>query len=352
MKIGFETIVDYLPAEVLNVREHYAYLEPAIGRLAKPAQDLIRAAAPDQVRRLRDATAAEIMAVAVAQKALDRSGLTAADIDALLITQTGGRQFMPLLGSYVHLNLGLKRDALVRNIVDDNVSVLDASYLAWNFVRGGLCKRVLVVAVAAQISGQTGFGVDLTDPLAQNYGDGAAAAIVSSENLKCEFLAYHFETFGAKPRITGTLNGNFGPVRPLVNPELAAAAGMEDKPGAYLEPEDPMFDEIARRKGFVAGSLARAATKAGLGLSDLDMIIAPHVGHIEQAWIEDLEAAGMSPERYQNLRKKYGNTAVADLLIDLAEFAEGGQMARDSVVALWAPCMGMQLAALILKWVG
>jgi len=350
MKVGFETIATYLPAEVLNVREHYSYLEPAITRMPEPEQERLRRAAPVQVRRLKDVSAAEIMAVGAARKALDNSGLTAADIDGLLITQTGGKQFMPLLGSYVHLNLGLRVDAIVRNIVDDNVSALDACYVAWNLIRSGECSRVLVVGVAAQIGGQTGFGVDLTDPLAQNYGDGAAAAVVSAQNLRCEFLAYHFETYAVKSGPGGTLTGNFGRVRPLANPDLAVKAGVEDKNGAYLVLEDPLFDQVAGRKGFITETLERALKKAGLGLPDVDLVIAPHIGYLEPGWKADLEAAGLSPDIFRNLKDKYGNMAVADVLVDLAEFGGEGQIPRDSVVALWVPCPGVQLAVLILRW--
>jgi 3-oxoacyl-[acyl-carrier-protein] synthase III len=88
-------VVKYVPAETLDVKDHYAYLEPAIAKLPRPAQERLRMAAPDQVRRLKDVSAAEIMALGAAQKALDSSGLAASDIDALLITQTGGKQFMP-----------------------------------------------------------------------------------------------------------------------------------------------------------------------------------------------------------------------------------------------------------------
>src|SRR5208282_4454692 len=141
------TVVKYVPAEALNVKTHYAYLEPAIAKLPKSAQEKLRSTVPDEVRRLKDTSAAEIMALGAAQKALDSSGLTPSDIDCLMVTQTGGKQFMPLLGSYIHLNMGLKSDAIVRNIVDDNASILDASNIAWNFVRSGLCKRVLLIAV-------------------------------------------------------------------------------------------------------------------------------------------------------------------------------------------------------------
>jgi 3-oxoacyl-[acyl-carrier-protein] synthase III len=350
MKVGFETVVEYVPAEVLHVKDHYAYLDAAIARLPKAAQEKLRSTAPDEVRRLKDASAAEIMALGAGQKALDRSGLTPSDIDCLLVTQTGGKQFMPLLGTYIHLNMGLKLDTIVRNIVDDNASILDASYVGWNFVRSGLCRRVLVIAVAAQIGGQVRFGVDLTDPLAQNFGDGAAAAIISSQNLTCEFLSYHFETYAVRPRTGGTLIANIGAVRPLMNPDLAAKAGVENKNGAYLVLEDPLFDEIAGRSSFITDSLERALKKASLELKDLDTVIAPHIGDLESTWIKDLVRAGLRAETYKNLRVKYGNTAVADVLIDLAEFGETGRLGKDSIIALWVPCVGVQLAALVLRW--
>lgn len=351
MRVGFQTVISHLPAEVLNVKDHFSYLEPAVAALPEPAQAKLSATRPDQVRRLKDVSAAEMMALAAGRKALDAAGLTPADVDGLLVAQTGGRQFMPLLGSYLHLNLSLPRDAIVRNIVDDNTSALDASYIAWSFVRSGLCDHVLVITVAAQIGGETSFGVDLTDPLAQNYGDGAAAAVVSSQDLKCEFLSYHFETYAVRPRLGGTLIANLGEVRPPANPDLAVAAGMENKRGAYLLIDDPSFDEIAGRKGFITETLARATGKAGMTLSDIDAVITPHVGHLEAGWKEDLQAAGVRADAFRNLRAKYGNLAVADLLVDLAELGEEGWIAKDSVVALWAPCIGVQLAALILRWV-
>ena len=38
--------------------------------------------------------------------------------------------------------------------------------------------------------------IDLTDPFNAVLGDGANAAIVSSQNMKCEFLSYYSRTFG------------------------------------------------------------------------------------------------------------------------------------------------------------
>ncbi len=52
----------------------------------------------------------------------------------------------------------------------------------------------------------------------------------------------------------------------------------------------------------------------------------------------------------RSLRGKYGNMAVADPLVDLAEFGGQGRIAKDSVVALWTVCPGVQSATLVLRW--
>ncbi|UWG99054.1 hypothetical protein LPY66_09810 [Dehalobacter sp. DCM] len=352
MKVGFETIVNYLPDEILDVKKHFEYLKPVVEKMSLSAQGKLKNV-PDQVRRLRDVSAAEMMAIAVGKKALEKSALVASDIDAVIVTQTGGKQFMPLLGSFVHLNLGFRKDIIVRNIVDDNVSTLNAAYIAWNFVKSGLCRRVLIITVAAQIGGQYKFGVDLTDPLAQNYGDGAAAAIISAEKLKCEFLSYHFETYSVKARPGGTLIANFGSVRPLMNPELAVAAGIEsqgDQSGAYLVLDDPLFDVVASGEKFLSGSLEKTVKKAGLKLDDVKTLITPHIGYLENIWKEDIVKSGLNADIMKNLRKKYGNTAVADILIDLAEYAEDKELNKDAIVVLWSVCQGVQLAAMALRW--
>jgi 3-oxoacyl-[acyl-carrier-protein] synthase III len=109
---------------------------------------------------------------------------------------------------------------------------------------------------------------------------------------------------------------------------------------------------MAGRKGFFAESLARALQKAGLALNDLDMVIASHAGHLEARWREDLQTAGLKAESYRNLRAKYGNLVVADTLADLAELGETGQIPKDFGVALWTACPGVQVASLVVRWLG
>ena len=354
MNVGFESFVQYMPKETLNVREYYKYLNKAINK--GDFTDDYKSLLPNQVRRLRDISAVEIMAVAAGNKALEACGLKPEDIDCLLVTQSGGKQFIPLVASYVHLNMGLRRaDVLVENIVDDNASFINASYLAWNYVESGAYNKVLIIAVSSLIGGMTAFGADLTDPFCQFYGDGAGAAIVSKDNLKCTFEAYHFETYEKNvvpgySRTGTTITMNFTKPVPLKNMELQEEALMEESFGSFFDLYNKEFVMLASQKGFITNSLKRCASKAGINIYDLDTVIASHYGYCEAQWKGELVDAGLKLDAFKNLRNKYGNTMVADIPIDLAEYDNNKLFAPGSYVACWTPTFGTQVASMILKW--
>jgi 3-oxoacyl-[acyl-carrier-protein] synthase III len=350
MKIGLTSVASCLPGEVLTVKEYYAYLAPEIAKLPEDEKRSLLRTAPETVHRLKDRSALEHMALSAAQKAVDEAGLSAADIDGLLATQTGGKQFMPLLAAYLQLNLGLRREITARNINDNNISVLNMMNLARIYVGSGICRRVLLVAAGAQIGGKYSFGADLTEPWSLHLGDGAGAAIVSAENLKCEFLGFHSETHAVTPRITATLNGDYGPVREPNNRALCFAAEMDDAYGAFLVSYDPALRKIAGGETFLTDSLGRAAAKAGLWPGDIKHIVPAHIGDLHDIWERNLAAAGMKTEVLKNTQKTVGNTACADPLIDLAAFSKSGTFRKDDILALWVPCTGVRLASVFLKW--
>ena len=333
MKVGFETIVRYVPEEIIP-REHFEYLKPALAKLPEFLQEQF-SIVPDEIRKYkgREGDRAELMAIAVAKEAMDRSGLKPSDIDYIIGAAVS-----------LHKELGFNLDTPMLNVANCCASFIDAVQIAWSFVESGAYKRVLVVASAALAGGVNGGTTDLTDPIAPIFGDGAAAAIVSSRNLQCEFLAYHTETYGNCYRSAR------GEITPLKNPELALAAGVPEGPGPYFNMDDISYIEVASCKGFLKNSLERAMRKAGLQLSDLDTVICHHLGDCERAWVQDLVDAGLGADTFRNLRTKYGNTGHTDLPTDLVQFVEDGLVKKDSVVALWVPGSGIHLATLILKW--
>jgi hypothetical protein len=142
------------------------------------------------------------------------------------------------------------------------------------------------------------------------------------------------------------------PLRPLANPGLAGQAGVVNKyhKGSYYTAVDLSTITAAGRKEFLAGSLAEALKKANLNLADLDRVIAQHIGDLESTWTRGLVEAGLSADKYQNLRKKYGNMGAADQGVDLAELWTEGQLKKNDIIALWAVSEGVQTAALVVKW--
>ena len=350
MKIGLESIVSYLPGETLNVKDYYGYLAPEVAKLPDTERYVLMDTAPETVHRLKDPSALEHMALSAAEKAICEAGLTPEDIDGLLVTQTGGKQFMPLLAAYLQLNLGLRKGIVSRNINDNTVSVPSMLNLARIYVSSGICRRVLIVAASAQIGGKYGFGADLTEPWSMHLGDGASAAIVSAENLRCELIGFHFETYAVTPRTTGTLNADYGPVRMPNNRDLCFSAEMNDTYGAYLVSHDPKLREIAGGKTFLTDTLKRAFEKAGLCLTDIDHILTAHIGDLEEIWKQDISASGLNSELLKNQQKRIGNTVCADVIIDLADFASAGLFDKKDIIALWTLCTGVQVAVTLLKW--
>ena len=220
MKVGLETVVSYFPENVVN-REDLAYLDKYI---PEGQEQFFKGA--DEFRRLRDENAVEILAEGVARKALDSAGLTPSDIDFILTANIGGKHLLPMIGSYVHRELGFPEEVPAVNIQTVCASFVDGVNLGWNLVLGGKYKRVLVVTVTAVAT--SGWGVDQTSPLAKSFGDGAGAAIVSSQNLKYEFLSYRNRTFGE------LYDHMYMVQKPHENPELKEKVGIKGDTGTYL----------------------------------------------------------------------------------------------------------------------
>ena len=184
----------------------------------------------------------------------------------------------------------------------------------------------------------------MTDPIAPNFGDGAAAVIVSSQNLKCEFLAYDTAVDGRG------YHSACGDISPLRNPDLAEIAGAPCPAGPFFRMDDISYIKVATEQGYLADSLTRMCERAGVSTSELDVLITHHLGDCEAAWKRDLVSCGNKEDVFKNLRLKYGNTGHTDIPLDLLCFVEQGVVKKGSVVVLWVPGSGVSLGGLMLRW--
>jgi len=322
MSIGYETVVSYVPEEVVK-REAFAYLEPYI-----PDMSMV----PAEVHRLQRPDAAEFMGLEVAKKALNEAGLEPNDLDIVFAHVNGAQNIMPGIAADIHHKLGFRKNTTAFNVQQCCGSFMDASYLTWNLLKANEnFKRGIVISVAAWETG--GAGVDHTSISAPACGDGAAAAIVSRENVKFEFLSYATRTYG---ELYPHLLMNFSEPE---HPELAAAQSRPLNKAIMTANEEGFGGYImGKGKNLPVELIPESLELAGLGISDLDMIIPHQVNKFfNNLWIQESAKIGIPEDIWIDTWDKYGNLGGADVLVTMSELIEEDKIKKDSVVSLFSP---------------
>jgi len=339
IKIGLETVVQELPERVMKDTD-YDYLKPFV---PEELRGIFRG--PAEIRRFKDDDAAEILGEKVARKALDRAGLKPSDIDYIIANNCGGQYALPMIGCYIHYKLGCRRETPVLNISNACASFVDACWVAHNLILAGIYKRILVVTVSVwETRGGQG-RADLTNFLDVFMGDGAGAAVVSSQNLKCEFISYYNRTFG---EIYDTVGVS---IKPPAHPELKQA---DDQPPvtSYLF-TTPLFFEWWKQHAdsFGIDSINGALKNSNLELSDIDTVIFHQpFDMLYNQWIEGAAKAGLSKDKWKDTWNKYGNLTNAVIPVNLAEFWERGELKRNSIIVLLTLGAGFHMPTMIIRW--
>lgn len=339
MKVGLETVVSYFEGDIMK-REDFDYLQSTLPPGLKGVFK-----GPEQRYRFRNDDAAEILATKAAKKALDKANLSPSDIDYIISGNTGGKYVLPMVGCYVHNKLGFRKETPVLNVATCCSSFIDAFEVAWNYIIAGKYKKILVVMSSAWETSGGGGRIDLTDFTGVLMGDGAAAAIVSSENLKCEFITYHNRTFGELYDLCYC-----APKGP-VHAEMRQA---KDQPpiGNYLftAPEFlPFWAEHA--EGFGIEGIQGALKQANLSLKAIDTVLFHQpFDMLYDMWMDGAAKAGLSKDKWKHTWQKYGNLSNVVIPVNLAEFSEKGELKKDSIIALLAIGAGFHAPTMLIRW--
>jgi len=340
VKVGIESVVSFFPETVVR-RKDLGYLD----RFVPPGQEKAFKGA-EEFRRCRDERAVEILAEGVARKALAAARLTPSDIDYIIAANIGGRRLLPMIASYVHETLGFPRTVPATNIQNVCASFVDGMNLAWSLVLSGRYRRVLVVTVTAVAT--SGWGVDQTSPMAKSFGDGAGAAVVSAENLRCEFLAYDNRTFGEM------YEHMYMARMPRANPELNASLGLQGNETICVGMDEWVPSWMERMgKGFAVDGIRAALAKIGLTTADLDLVLIHHpMEFMHGPWIEGGVEAGIPQNKWKDLYHRIANCGNVDIPAGLSEVAATGEVKPGYVVALFPPGLGGHTPCMILRWLG
>jgi len=268
------------------------------------------------------------------EKALERAGLTAKDLDAIVMATATPDRLLPSTACDLQALLGAD-NAAAFDISAACPGFIFATAIAESFIASGQSETVLVIG-AEKLSTITDFQDRSTAIL---FGDGAGAAIVRRKT-------------GKNGRgILSTFLKSDGKLAPLL---YRPGGGAADPISEKVVCERSQYMKMAGREVFKAAVLAMAEAcdealqRAGVSAEEIDLLI-PH-----QANVRIIEAtakhAGMPMDKVMVNVDRYGNTSSASIPLALDQAITEGRVNPGSLLLLVAFGAGFTWGSTVIRW--
>jgi 3-oxoacyl-[acyl-carrier-protein] synthase III len=268
------------------------------------------------------------------EKALSRAGLTAADLDTIVLATATPDRLLPSTACDLQALLGADK-ASAFDISAACPGFVFATGVAEGLIASGQSEIVLVVG-AEKLSTITDFQDRSTAIL---FGDGAGAAIVRRAT-------------GDNGRgILSVFLKSDGKLAPLL---YRPGGGAVDPISEKVVCERSHYMKMAGREVFKAAVLAMAEAcdvalqRAGVSADEVDLLI-PH-----QANVRIIEAtakhAGMPMDKVMVNVDRYGNTSSASIPLALDQAITEGRVKAGSVILLVAFGAGFTWGSAVIRW--
>jgi 3-oxoacyl-[acyl-carrier-protein] synthase III len=323
-KIGIIGVGKYLPEKVLTNAD--------LERMVETSDEWITTRTGIKERHIAaPCEATSDLAAKAAAQAMENAGITAKDLDLIIVaTITPDHQF-PSTACYLQATLGAPQ-AIAFDISAACSGFIYGLACAESFIKSGKCRNALVVG-AEVMSRITDWEDRSTCVL---FGDGAGAAIVG-EVSSGGFLSSHLGADGTK---TGLLD--------------LAAGGSRLPASAQTVAERKHFVQMQGNEVFKIAvtsltDAAQAALKqAGLKCSDVDWII-PHQANIRIINAMSKRLGFENAQVYLNI-DRYGNMSSASTATALCEAVQEQKIKKGDIVMLVAFGAGLVWGATIIEW--
>jgi 3-oxoacyl-[acyl-carrier-protein] synthase-3 len=308
MRAGIVGMGRYLPEKILTNHD--------LEKMMETSDEWIKTMTGIEERRIAaDNETTSDMAFAAAQKAIQNAGITAADIDLILVATVTPDSPFPSVSCRIQEKLGATKAAAM------DVSAACAGFMygivtAKQFIESQVYKYVLVVGVE-KLSKITDWNDRNTAVL---FGDGAGAAIIGPVSENRGILSFELGADG-----TGSKH--------LYQDEYIIMNGRE------------VFKFAVRQMG---ESCINVLEKAGLTKDDVDFLI-PHQANIRimEASRQRLE---LPVEKMSKTVNKYGNTSAASIPISMIEDVEAGRIKEDDIIVMVGFGGGLTWGAIAMRW--
>ena len=273
-----------------------------------------------------------LFAVKAARQAIERAGLTPADIDLILCATVSPDQILPSTGCIIQAELGANRAAAM-DVVAACSGFLYGLTLANTMIQSGQSKYALVIG--AEILTQY---VDYTDRhTCVLFGDGAGAAVLGLVDGERGILANRIRSDGRYQEQLFSPGG--GTRRPPTAETLAAGDHFFKMKGNEL------FKVAVRSMAEVSREVLE---EAGVNAKEVKLFI-PHQANQR---ITDAVADKLNVDEsvvYSNI-SMHGNTSSASIPIALDECVEAGRINPGDLVLLASFGGGVTWGGVLIRW--
>ncbi len=273
---------------------------------------------------------------AAARIAIERAGLSPADIQFLVFATLSPDLVFPGCGVLLQQKLGLSTVGAL-DVRTQCTGFLYGLSVAEAYVKGGFYDHVLVVGAETHSAGLdfSTAGRDVT----VIFGDGGGAAVVGPAAPGRGILSSHLHSEGKYARDL-MLEAPTALERPWITHAMLDAGRQFPKMnGRYV------FTHAVRRFPEV---IREALAANGRSLDEIALLI-PHQANLRITQGVG-QALGLPAEKVYSNIERYGNTTAASIPIALDECLEQGRIREGDLVCLAAFGAGFTWAATLVRW--
>ncbi|HNW83698.1 MAG TPA: beta-ketoacyl-ACP synthase III [bacterium] len=303
-------------------------------KIVDTSDEWIRTRTGISERRIADEfTATSDIASVAAKSALENAGLTADQIDLILVATVTPDMAFPSTACFVQKNIGAM-NATAFDLGAGCSGFIYGLSVANSFISSGIYKNVLVIG-AETLSKVINWEDRNTCVL---FGDGAGAAVVSRVEENSGILSIQL---GANGNHAGLITEPAGGSRTPVTHEV-----LDKKLNTIHMEGSEVFKLAIRTMGAVSEDVIK---ESGLTVNDLSLVI-PHQAN--QRIIDGIFKRLNVPKEKSHLNlEKYGNTSAASIPIALDEASRQGKLKKGDNLLMVAFGSGLTWGAAIIKWV-
>jgi 3-oxoacyl-[acyl-carrier-protein] synthase-3 len=280
-----------------------------------------------------DVTTADL-GCAASQKALQTAGLTAKDIDLIIMATITPDTCCPSAANWLQAKLDAPQ-AVTFDVTAACSGFIFGLNVAEQYLKNNTYKRVLVVA--AEIMTRTLNWKDRTSCIL--WGDGAGAAILALGTDGHEILSTHIHTDGANGQDL-LLPGGGSKTTPISHESIDQ--GLHD-----LKLIEASLSFRVAVRHFI-DAIKEAIEFNNLKVDDVSWFI-PHQANIRM--FQNIARSLKIPfDRFYLTLQKYGNISSASCAISLDEAARDGSIKVDDVICLPVFGGGLTWGSALIRW--